>query len=164
MTIQLTPLTMIGAGGFGREVLEIVRDINGAALTFDFLGFLDDGEVDAQLLQRLGAPLLGPSSRLADLAARYVIGIGTVEPRRRIDALVRSWGRTAATLTHPSATIGSTAASSRPVTRSWTRALAAASSPSIDRRDRRSGPRGRSPLRRAVVGRRELTAVPIGRS
>jgi len=107
MTIQLTPLVIIGAGGFGREVLDLVRDINRAALTFDFLGFLDDGEVNAQLLQRLGAPLLGPSSRLADLAASYVIGIGTAEPRRRIDALARSSGRTAATLSHPSATIGS---------------------------------------------------------
>jgi hypothetical protein len=107
MTIQLTPLVIIGAGGFGREVLDLVRDVNRAAPTFDFLGFLDDGEANARLLQRLGAPLVGPSSRLADLAASYVIGIGTAEPRRRIDALAQSRGRTAATLTHPSATVGS---------------------------------------------------------
>jgi sugar O-acyltransferase (sialic acid O-acetyltransferase NeuD family) len=107
MTSQLTPLVIIGAGGFGREVLDLVLDINRAAPTFDFLGFLDDGEASGRLLERVGAPLLGPSSHLADLAASYVIGIGAPEPRRRIDALVRSWGRAAATLTHPSATIGS---------------------------------------------------------
>jgi len=37
----------------------------------------------------------------------YVIGSGSAEPRRRMDALARSWGRTAARLRHPSATIGS---------------------------------------------------------
>jgi sugar O-acyltransferase (sialic acid O-acetyltransferase NeuD family) len=107
MTSRLIPLVIIGAGGFGREVLDLVRDINGAAPTFDFVGFLDDGEVNAHLLQRLGAPLLGPTSRLVDLAVDYVIGIGTAAPRRRIDALARSSDRTAATLTHPSSTIGS---------------------------------------------------------
>lgn len=107
MTIQQTPLVIIGAGGFGREVLDLVRDVNRTAPTFDFLGFLDDGEVNSNLLERLGAPLLGPTSQLANLAAAYVIGIGTGEPRRRIDSLAQSWGRTAATLTHPSATVGS---------------------------------------------------------
>jgi len=107
MTIQLTPLVIIGAGGFGREILDIVRDINHAAPTFDFLGFLDDGEANCALLERIGAPFLGPSSRLVDLTAGYVIGIGAPGPRRRIDAMAQSWGRQAASLTHPSATIGS---------------------------------------------------------
>ena len=106
MKSRLTQLVIVGAGGFGREVLNLVRDINRTSGSFDFLGFLDDGEIDAALLRRLGASLLGPTSRLADLESSYVIGIGTPEPRRRIDALARSWGRTAATLRHPSATIG----------------------------------------------------------
>lgn len=105
--IQLTPLVIIGAGGFGREVFDLVRDINGCAPTFDFLGFLDDGEVDARLLRRLGARHLGPTSTLADLPASYVIGIGTHLPRRRIGAMALTWGRSAAKLMHPSATIGS---------------------------------------------------------
>ena len=107
MTIQLTPLVIIGAGGLGREVFDLVRDINRSAPTYDFLGFLDDGEVDARLLGRLGVALMGPTFTLADLEACYVIGIGTVAPRRRIDTLARSWGRSAAKLIHPSATIGS---------------------------------------------------------
>jgi sugar O-acyltransferase (sialic acid O-acetyltransferase NeuD family) len=106
MKSGLTQLVIVGAGGFGREVLDLVRDINSTSASFDFLGFLDDGEIDASLLRRLGASLLGPTSRLADLESSYVIGIGTPEPRRRIDALARSWGRAAVTLRHPSATIG----------------------------------------------------------
>jgi len=107
MNSRLTQLVIIGAGGFGREALDLVKDINAAAPTFDFLGFLDDGDVPIHLLRRLEAPLLGRSSILADLAASYVIAIGKAEPRRRIAAMASSWGRTAATLRHPSATIGS---------------------------------------------------------
>lgn len=107
LPFALTPLVIIGAGGFGREVLDLVKDLNAAALTYDFLGFLDDGEVQVALLERIEAPLLGDSSRLADLAAAFVIAIGAAEPRRRIDALAESCGRTAATVRHPSATIGS---------------------------------------------------------
>lgn len=107
MTIQLTPLVIIGAGGLGREIFDLVRDINRSGATFDVLGFLDDGDVDARLLGRLGASWLGPTSTLVDLGAQYVIGIGTVAPRRRIDAMARSWLRTPGTLVHPSATIGS---------------------------------------------------------
>lgn len=107
MTGRLTPLVIIGGGGFGREVLELVRDINRAAPTFDVLGFLDDGEVTADLLQRLGAPLLGASTRLSEIAASFTIAIGAAGPRRRIDALVRARNRTAATLVHPAATLGS---------------------------------------------------------
>ena len=106
MTRRMTPLVIIGAGGFGREVLELVLDINRAAPTFEFLGFLDDGEVDGALLARLAAPLLGPSSRLAGLETDYVIGIGAAEPRRRIDALARASGHRPATLRHPWATVG----------------------------------------------------------
>jgi sugar O-acyltransferase (sialic acid O-acetyltransferase NeuD family) len=104
---SLTPLVIVGAGGFGRELLDLVRDINARSPTFEFQGFLDDGETRADLLQRLQAPLLGPSSRLGDLGASFAIGIGAAEPRRRIDAMARSFECRPVSLVHPSATIGS---------------------------------------------------------
>ena len=103
-----TPLVIIGAGGFGREVLELVRDINEARPTFRLLGFLDDGEVNPHVIERAGVPLLGQSGRIADLEAGYVIAIGSGESRRRIDAAARAARHAAvATLVHPSATLGS---------------------------------------------------------
>ncbi len=102
----LTPLLIVGAGGFGREVLDIVREINTSCPTFEFLGFLDDGEVKVDLLDRLGARWLGRSERLKEIGASFVIGIGTPGPRRAIDAAARSWGRAPATLVHPQATVG----------------------------------------------------------
>jgi sugar O-acyltransferase (sialic acid O-acetyltransferase NeuD family) len=102
-----TPLVIVGAGGFGREVLEIVRDINDARSTFHLLGFLDDGEVNPHVIERAGIPLLGRSDHLADLEASYVIAIGSGEARRRIDARARATRHVAvATLVHPSATLG----------------------------------------------------------
>lgn len=102
-----TPLVIVGAGGFGREVLEIVRDINDAHPTFRLLGFLDDGEVNPHVIERAGVPLLGRSSHIADLEASYVIAIGSGEARRRIDAVARATHHVAvATLVHPSATLG----------------------------------------------------------
>jgi sugar O-acyltransferase (sialic acid O-acetyltransferase NeuD family) len=36
-------IVIIGAGGFGREVLSLIKNINIAKHTFEVLGFLDDG-------------------------------------------------------------------------------------------------------------------------
>jgi sugar O-acyltransferase (sialic acid O-acetyltransferase NeuD family) len=107
MTENILPLVIIGAGGFGREVLELVRDINAAFPTFEFLGFLDDGRVNSGLLERVGAAALGPAARVADVEARFVVAIAAPDPRRRIDVLARSHGRAAASLVHPWATVGS---------------------------------------------------------
>jgi sugar O-acyltransferase (sialic acid O-acetyltransferase NeuD family) len=100
------PLVIVGAGGFGREVVDIVDAINAQAPAFELLGFLDDGDVRDDLIARIGVPLLGDTSLLADLDADHVVGIGAAEPRRRIDARARAGGWPAAVLRHPAATIG----------------------------------------------------------
>lgn len=100
------PLVIVGAGGFGREVLQLVLDINAVAPTFDLLGFLDDAVIDAALRERLGAPVLGSSARLADLQAAIVIAVGSSAPRRRLDQVALAAGRRAVSLVHPSATVG----------------------------------------------------------
>lgn len=107
VTLGPTPLVIVGAGGFGREVLELVADINALRPLFEVRGFLDDGAPDVRALQRLGLPLLGPSSRIGEVDASYVIAIGSGSSRRRIDALAHG-GRQAefGTLVHPTATLG----------------------------------------------------------
>lgn len=103
------PLVIIGAGGFGREVHDIVVAINRIADNdvWDFLGFLDDGEVRLDLLARRGARLLGTSRELERFAgARYVIGIGDPRSRQMLANRADAAGLRAATIIHPSATIG----------------------------------------------------------
>jgi len=99
--VEPTPsgrIVVVGAGGFGREVLDVVEAVG----TLEFLGFLDDGDVDMDRLARRGASLLGPVSKLDELDAAYVIGIGLGDTRRRIDRPDRE----AAVLVHPAATVG----------------------------------------------------------
>ena len=102
-----TPLVIIGAGGFGREVLDVVEAHNALDGRWDFLGFVDDGSPDMGLLDRRAAKLLGPVAVMADIDARYVIGIGSGAARRSIDEKMTALGRTPATLVHPAATLGS---------------------------------------------------------
>jgi sugar O-acyltransferase (sialic acid O-acetyltransferase NeuD family) len=100
------PLVVIGAGGHGRETLDIIEAINDREPTWDFLGFLDRGPVDEEVLARRNAKCIGDVDVLAELDGRYVIGIGSGAARRRIDQLARSWGREPAVLVHPTAVIG----------------------------------------------------------
>src|SRR5712692_9752308 len=98
---KLTPLVIVGAGGHGREVLDVVEAINSRSPTFMFLGFLDDNPPDEATLDRRNARILGTTDNLAKLDAEYLIGIGSAEARRRIDGLATSYGRRAAIAIHP---------------------------------------------------------------
>jgi sugar O-acyltransferase (sialic acid O-acetyltransferase NeuD family) len=103
---RLEPLVILGAGGFGREILQFVLDVNDASPTYDVLGFLDDKVLNGAAHARLAAPLLGTSARLAELDAAVVIAVGAPKPRRQLDAVVAAADRRAATLIHPTATVG----------------------------------------------------------
>lgn len=102
-------LVVIGCGGFGREVLEIVAAINRRAPTWHVVGIVDDAPhaSDLTLLRKRNVGHLGGVSVLADLpeATHAVIGIGSPAARRSISAQhpLRRW----ATLVHPDTTIGS---------------------------------------------------------
>jgi sugar O-acyltransferase (sialic acid O-acetyltransferase NeuD family) len=100
------PLVIVGAGGHGRETLDVVEAINAVEPRWEVLGFAAD-DADADLLARRGVPLLGPPSVLADLDAAYVIGVGDGAARRRLDDRLTGWGRHPAVLVHPLASTGS---------------------------------------------------------
>lgn len=99
-------LVIIGAGGFGREVLDIVEAIEATGYNLGFVGFLDDGEVDHDHLARRGARLLGTTDEFPQFANRYVIGIGSPQTKARIAERLDSLGGIAEKLVHPTATIG----------------------------------------------------------
>lgn len=96
------PIVIVGAGGFGREVLDIIEAINGSQAKrarWDFVGFLDDGDPDT----RGRGPVIGPVAALRDLSARYVVAIGDPATRQHISGATT---REAAILVHPAATVG----------------------------------------------------------
>jgi sugar O-acyltransferase (sialic acid O-acetyltransferase NeuD family) len=104
--IEPRQIVIVGAGGFGREVLDIIEARQAAGDPIEFLGFVDDGDVNADRLARRGAQLLGPSKFLTELSVLYTIGIGDGRVRRGLHEQLRSTANTAAILVHPSSTSG----------------------------------------------------------
>lgn len=106
------PLLVIGAGGFGREVLDVVDAINaaGESPVWDVIGVLDDAP-SAVNLERLDArmvPFLGGVEEFVAGGQRssFVVGIGSPGVRKRIAETFESAGRVAATLVYPNVTTG----------------------------------------------------------
>ena len=111
-----TPLIIVGAGGFGRETVDVVESINRAARepVFDILGIVDADPTDENLLRlkARGVPYIGTVSDwlASGNSAKYLIGVGDPGARQRIDEAFCAVGRDAAVAIHPSAAIGSAAA------------------------------------------------------
>ena len=107
------PLVVIGAGGFGREALDVVAAMNAAASApvFDLLGVIDasPSELNLRRLADLGVPHLGSDVQWLERGeqAEYAIGIGDPTVRARLATRFDDQGMTAATLVHPAAVVGS---------------------------------------------------------
>ncbi|MFZ4720849.1 MAG: NeuD/PglB/VioB family sugar acetyltransferase [Ilumatobacteraceae bacterium] len=103
-------IVIVGAGGLGREVLDIVDALGVAGQPVRCLGFLDDGPVRDDLLAPRGIGVLGGvrSGLPADLTAgtRFIIGIGDGAVRRTIDAALTAAGWRPMTLIHPVTSAG----------------------------------------------------------
>jgi sugar O-acyltransferase (sialic acid O-acetyltransferase NeuD family) len=107
-------IVIVGAGGHGREVFDIVTAVNHAFTNgprWNVLGFVDDRPSSATIarVDQLGVPLLGPTSSLREVHgdARYVIGVGCPRVRAHLGRSIESFGLSAAQLIHPTATVGS---------------------------------------------------------
>lgn len=93
-------LVIVGAGGHGREMLDA------ASPTWPVRGFVDDGPVATDRLQRLGTPLLGDVAWLVEHPATYALGIGTSAVRRLLAARLDAAGCSAATVRDLGAHVG----------------------------------------------------------
>lgn len=100
-------LVILGAGGHGRETLDIVEAINAEAATFNFLGFIDDDPADGELLRRRNVCVIGDTAHAKTIGADYVIGIGSSNARARLDNEMSEAGHDAAVLVHPAASVAS---------------------------------------------------------
>ena len=106
-----TRLVIVGAGGFGREVHDVVVAMAAAGADVDLVGYVDDLDASDELLARLGTSRLGGIDVLGDgrrvgSDVGFVIAIGAGDVRRRIDERLSAAGRRPATLVHPMATVG----------------------------------------------------------
>lgn len=106
-------LVIIGCGGFGREVADVVNAINAMAVperAWNLLGFLDDNpsSVDRDRVERLGLKVLGRVPECASelTGISYVVGIGNGYARQKLSNFADAAGLVPATLIHPRANIG----------------------------------------------------------
>lgn len=105
-----TPIAIFGAGGFAREVLQIILDINAQspqAPRWKPVGFIVDAAfVNVEPVHDL--PILGTLEWLAaDPSVHIVIAVGSSAARRRIVANVEmACGNPFATLVHPRSWLG----------------------------------------------------------
>ncbi|MFZ4517976.1 MAG: acetyltransferase [Microthrixaceae bacterium] len=103
------PLLVVGAGGFAREAIEVVRAL-GPRPTWEVRGILDDDPALGGATVG-GVPVLGPTSVLADHPdARVVVCVGNPRSFTGRAVLVERFGLPEdryATLVHPAATVPS---------------------------------------------------------
>ena len=104
---------MVGAGGFGRQTLDVIEAMNqsSAASHFRVLGVVDDSpsELNLARLQARGYRCLGS---VADVLSEqpphhFALGIGTPAVRRLVAERLEAAGWWPATLIHPDANTGS---------------------------------------------------------
>jgi sugar O-acyltransferase (sialic acid O-acetyltransferase NeuD family) len=106
------PIVIVGAGGFGREVIDVIDAINAEADApiWEVVGVVDDApsEVNLKRLKRRGTPFLGGTGEPLVWPNRvhYVVGIGSTRVRRTIADRYDEAHLRAATLVHPSVTQG----------------------------------------------------------
>lgn len=106
-------LVVIGAGGFGREALDVVEAVNrhGTAPSIDLVGVVDDAPsvVNLDRLAARAIRFLGTLSKWMQTSdsACYVIAVGDPSVRRTLVHRIEASGRLPYTLIHPSAVLGS---------------------------------------------------------
>ncbi len=103
------PLVIYGAGGFGREVAQLVEDINCAGGKWQLLGFIDDDRsLHGSLIGEL--PVLGNENYLCGLAKPPAVALGVGFPRAKREIVQKLTRRCPGiefpSLVHPSAIIG----------------------------------------------------------
>jgi sugar O-acyltransferase (sialic acid O-acetyltransferase NeuD family) len=105
-----SPLFIVGAGGFGREVFSILQALNGSSSLPQIAGFIDDDPSAADLrnLEALGSRIVGSIDDLVHRTEpfRSVLAVGSAVDREMIAGLLMHSPVTYPVLVHPQATIG----------------------------------------------------------
>lgn len=107
-------IVVVGAGGFGRETLDVIEAMISAGDALHLVGVIDSGprQVDLGRLGERGIVYLGTEEEWLPGASgdeRFVVAIGSPTVRESVVRRLTDAGLRAATLIHPRAVIGSQA-------------------------------------------------------
>jgi sugar O-acyltransferase (sialic acid O-acetyltransferase NeuD family) len=104
-------IIIVGASGFGRELLQYVRDIHGSSDAVRFKGFLDDDPTcDSEVRRATGVGLIG-DTRNYEIGPddRFVISVGDPGLRQILGDRLKSRGAEFLSLIHPVSYVASNA-------------------------------------------------------
>lgn len=106
---MIKKIVLIGAGGFGKEVAQMIESINRRNPTYELLGFLDDGEHYSTETRINGYPWLGKSDWILEHKDNVLCNctIGTASVKARIQKTLTEQGVRFETIIAPSAGIAS---------------------------------------------------------
>lgn len=98
-------LIIVGASGFGREILQYIEDINVVTPTWNFIGFIDDNlsALDGLKSGREIIDSIHEHTPIKD--AMYVCGLASPKLKMEIVALLKSKGAEFATVIHPTSRV-----------------------------------------------------------
>ena len=99
------PLVIFGAGGLGREVLVLLRQLNEASANWDVRGFYDDQPPAAPVIA--GLPYLGSSADLNAVSEplAVAVAVGSSRSRAAVVARLTSGQLSFPALVHPGAAL-----------------------------------------------------------
>ncbi|HVV76623.1 MAG TPA: NeuD/PglB/VioB family sugar acetyltransferase [Mycobacteriales bacterium] len=106
------PLVVIGAGGFGRETLDVVEAMNSERPSFELVGVLDDAPSETNLarLSFRGVQFLGAIGEWLAQGPRegfsFAVAVGNPSTRRQLVGAFERANCAPATLVHPASTVG----------------------------------------------------------
>lgn len=98
-------MVVLGGGGCGREVLDVVDALVADGAAIEVVGVLDDGRPDPDLLAAWGLGVLGGTALLGDLPPEVAVVAGIGSPAARRAVMARVGSRHSPTLVHPSASV-----------------------------------------------------------
>lgn len=104
-------VVIVGAGGFGRETLDVLEACTRAGADYRVLGVVDSQPSEPNLarLSDRGVAYLGTEDQWLGaqrVGVGYLVGVGSPSARERVASRFDAAGLTAATVIHPAAVVG----------------------------------------------------------
>jgi len=98
-------IIIVGAGGLGREVLQLVKDINGQEATYEIMGFIDDNALALQG-KECSHGMIGSIGGWTPAADElFALAIANPQLKQNMVEKLKSKGAQFASLIHPTAII-----------------------------------------------------------
>lgn len=99
-------IAIFGAGGFGREVLALIKEINKVSPIYHIVGFFDDGHAIGEMIN--GLPILGKTEEINAWSTDICVAVSIGKPniKKNIIEKISNPKVRFPTLIHPNVIIG----------------------------------------------------------